>query len=105
MGQYFPKPYEPFDGDINVRADLSNYGTKADLENATEIDTSKVAEKLDKITHTKVLVKKLNYNAKITEIENKIPSTRSLAKTSSLTSVENKIPSISSLVKETDYNV
>ena len=105
MGQYFPKPYEPFDGDINVRADLSNYGTKADLENATEIDTSKVAEKFDKITHTKVLVKKLNYNAKITEIENKIPSTRSLAKTSSLTSVENKIPSISSLVKETDYNV
>ena len=50
MGQYFPKPYEPFDGDINVRADLSNYGTKADLENATEIDTSKVAEKFDLVS-------------------------------------------------------
>ena len=25
MGQYLPKPYEPFDGDINVNVDLSNY--------------------------------------------------------------------------------
>ena len=23
MGQYFPKPYEPFGGDINVKVDLS----------------------------------------------------------------------------------
>ena len=28
MSQYFPKPYEPFGGDINVKVDLSNYGTK-----------------------------------------------------------------------------
>ena len=28
MIQYFPKPYEPFGGDINVKADLSNFGTK-----------------------------------------------------------------------------
>ena len=32
MSQYFPKPYEPFGGDINVKADLPNYGTKADLK-------------------------------------------------------------------------
>ena len=25
MRQYFPKPYEPFGGDINVKVDLSNY--------------------------------------------------------------------------------
>ena len=25
MSQYFPKPYEPFGGDINVKVDLSNY--------------------------------------------------------------------------------
>ena len=24
MSQYFPKPYEPFGGDINVKVDLSN---------------------------------------------------------------------------------
>ena len=45
--QYFPKPYEPFDGDINVKVDLSNYATKADFKNATGIDTSKLATKSD----------------------------------------------------------
>ena len=47
MSQYFPKPYEPFDGDINVKVDLSNYATKADFKNATGIDTSKLATKSD----------------------------------------------------------
>ena len=28
MSQYFPKPYEPFGGDINVEVDLSNYCNK-----------------------------------------------------------------------------
>ena len=28
MSQYFPKPYEPIGGDINIKADLSNYATK-----------------------------------------------------------------------------
>ena len=32
MRQYFPKPYEPFGGDINVRVDLSSYATKADIK-------------------------------------------------------------------------
>ena len=45
--QYFPKPYEPFDGDINVKVDLSNYATKADFKNAAGIDTSKLATKSD----------------------------------------------------------
>ena len=45
MSQYFPKPYEPFKGDINIKNDLSNYATKADLKNATEIDSSKLALK------------------------------------------------------------
>ena len=26
----FPRPYEPFGGDINVKVDLSNYATKTD---------------------------------------------------------------------------
>ena len=33
MSQYFAKPYEPFGEDINVRVDLSNYATKADIKN------------------------------------------------------------------------
>ena len=32
MSEYFPKPYEPFGGDINVKVDLSNYATKPDLK-------------------------------------------------------------------------
>ena len=32
MSQYFPKPYEPFDGDINVKGDLSNYATNQILK-------------------------------------------------------------------------
>ena len=40
MSQYFPKPYEPFGGDINVKVDLSNYATKTDLKNISHIDVS-----------------------------------------------------------------
>ena len=45
MSQYFPKPYEPFGGDINVKVDLSNYATKADIKNIPHIDTSSFALK------------------------------------------------------------
>ena len=30
MSQYFPKQYEPFSGDINIRVDLSDYATKTE---------------------------------------------------------------------------
>ena len=46
MSQYFPKPYEPFRGDINVKADLYTYARKTALKNATGIDTSKLGVKL-----------------------------------------------------------
>ena len=45
MTQYFPKPYEPFGGDINVKVDLSNYATKIDLKNISHIDVSSYALK------------------------------------------------------------
>ena len=45
MSQYFPKPYEPFGGDINVRVDLSNYATKTDIKNISHVDTSSFALK------------------------------------------------------------
>ena len=50
MSQYFPKPYKPFGGDINVKPDLSKYATKSDLKNATGIDTSKLAAKSDLVS-------------------------------------------------------
>ena len=45
MSQYFPKPYEPFGGDINVKVDLSNYATKTDIKNISHIDTSNFTSK------------------------------------------------------------
>ena len=168
--QYFPKPYEPFGGDINVTVDFSNYATKDDIKNITHVDTSSFelktnlanlkteVDKLDidklitfpvdlsKLSNvvkndvvkkvvcdklvakknnidTSGLVKKTDYNTKITEIkdkipdisslatktalttvENKIPSISNLATKTALTTVENKIPSISGLVKKTDYH-
>ena len=50
------------------------------------------------------MVQKTDFNAKVTEIEGKIPSISGLATNSALTAVENKIPDVSSLVKKTDYN-
>ena len=48
-----------------------------------------------KISDTSKLVKKSDYNAKISELENKIPSISGLVTTSALTTVENKTPSVS----------
>ena len=45
MSQCFPKPYEPFGGDINVKVDLSNYTTKADVKNISHLDSSSFALK------------------------------------------------------------
>ena len=40
MSQYFPKPYQHFGEDINVKVDLSNYAKKADIKNISHIHTS-----------------------------------------------------------------
>ena len=45
MSQYFPKPYEPFGRDINVKVHLSNYVTKTDIKNIIHDDTSSFALK------------------------------------------------------------
>ena len=45
MSQYYPKPYEPFGRDINVKVDISNYATKADIKNILHVNTSSFALK------------------------------------------------------------
>ena len=59
MRQYFPKPYEPFGGDINVKVDLSNYATKADIKNISHVDTSRFALKTN-LANLKTEVDKLD---------------------------------------------
>ena len=62
--------------------------------------------KIDKnILDISDLVKKTDFNAKITEVEGKIPNITGLATNSVLTAIENKIPDVSSLVKKTDYDI
>ena len=59
MSQYFPKPYEPFGGDINVKVDLSIDATKADIKNILHVDTSSFALKTN-LANLKTEVDKLD---------------------------------------------
>ena len=79
MSQHFPKPYEPFGGDINVKVVLSNYATRADIKNISHVDTSSFAPKtnlatlrkevdkldIDKLMPVPVDLSKLSYVVKI----------------------------------------
>ena len=130
MSQFFPTPYGPFGGDINVKVGLSNYATKVGIKNILPVDTSSFELKMnltnlktevDKLDIDKLVpvptdlsklsnvvkndvIKKTDYNSKITEIEGKIPDISNLATKTALNTVENKIPDTSGLVKNSDFN-
>ena len=72
------------------------------VEKVNNTDTSMTQTKQleNKIPNTTGLIKKTDYNVKITEIEGKVPSISGLATNTPLTAVEEKIPNVSSLVKE-----
>ena len=46
MSEYFPEP-KSVGGGVKVELDLSNYATKANFKNATGVDASKFAKKVD----------------------------------------------------------
>ena len=122
MSQYFPKPYEPFSGDINVKVDLSNYAIKADIKNISHVDTSSFALKtnlanlkteVDKLDIDKLapvptdlmklsnvvknVVKKDAYNKLVTKVDN-IDTSGFVLKTKHDTDkseLKNKIPDVS----------
>ena len=97
MSQYFP-PYNNSSNNIKVELDLSNYATKDDVKNITHVDVSSFASKtnlaalkseVDKIDADKLktaptdlakltnaiendVVKKTDYNTKVTSIEAQI---------------------------------
>ena len=128
MSQYFPKPYEPFGGDINVKVDYSNYAKKADIKNISHADISNFALKtnlanskteVDKLDVDKLVpvpadssklsdvinndvVKKDVYNKLVTKVNN-IDTSRFILKTmydTDKSELENKIPDTSGLVKK-----
>ena len=132
MSKYFPKPYEPFGGDINVKVDLSNYATKKDIKNITHVDTSSFALKtnlanlkseVDKLDIEKLVpvpvdlsklsdvvkndvIKKAEYNKLVNKVNN-IDTSRFILKTkydADKIELEKKIPDTSNLIKKSDYN-
>ena len=129
MSQYFPKPYESFSGDVNVKVDLSNYATKTDIKNIAYIDTSSFTSKsnlaslktevdklldIDKLVPAPVDLSKLSDVVK-NDVAQKIAYAELIAKVNSIdtsafvlkadkSELENKTPNTSGLVKKTDYN-
>ena len=88
-----------------VPADLSKLSNVVHNEvvKKTEYD-AKIKNIEDKIPDISNLATKSNLNRKINEVKNKIPSITGLATTFALTAVENEIPSTNNLVKKTDYD-
>ena len=80
MSQYFPKPYEPFGWDINVKVDLSNYVTKDDIKNITHVDTSNFAIKTN-LTNLKTEVDKLDID-KLKSLPNNLNNLKTKVETS-----------------------
>ena len=132
MSQYFPKPFRSFGGNINVKVDLSNYATKADIKNISHVDTSSFALKtnlaslktevdkldIDKLVPVPVdlsklsdvvkndVVKKTVYDKLVAKV-NSIDTSGFVLKTkydTDKSEIENKIPDTSGLVKKTDYD-
>ena len=132
MSQYLPKPYEPFGRNINVKVDLSNYATKADIKIISHVDTSSFTLKtnlasfktevdkldIDKLVPVPVdlsklsdvvkndVVKKTVYDKLVAKVNN-IDTSRFVLKSkydANKSELENKIPDTSGPVKKTDYN-
>ena len=59
MSKFYPKPYKSFGRNNNVKVDLSNYSTKADMKNISHIDTSSFALKTN-LANLKTEVDKLD---------------------------------------------
>ena len=60
MSQYFPKPFNSQFGDsIKTKIDLSNYATKTDIKNISQVDTSSFALKTN-LANLKTEVGKLD---------------------------------------------
>ena len=49
MSQYFPKPYEPFGGDINVKVDLSDMQQKQILKIFHMLNLANLKSEVDKL--------------------------------------------------------
>ena len=98
MSQYFPKPYKPFGGDIDVTVNLSNYPTKDDIKNITYVGTSSFALKTN-LANLKTEVDKLDID-KLATVPVDLSKLSNVVKNDVVTKVDNI--DTSGLVKKTD---
>ena len=106
MSQYFPKPYEPFGGDINVKVDLSNYATKTDLKDISHIDISNFALKSN-LANLKTEVDKLDID-KLTPVPNDLAKLRNVVKNDVINEYNELVTKVDNIditnfVKKTKY--
>ena len=128
MSKFYPKPYEPFGGDINVTVDLSNYAVQTNFKNVAHVDTSSFASttnlatlktEVDKLDIAKLVpvptdlsklsnvvkndvVKETLYDKLITKVNNSDTSDFVLKSKydTDKTELENKIPNKTDLLKK-----
>ena len=74
--QYFPQPFRSFGRNVNVKVDLSNFATKADIKNISHVDTSSFALKTN-LANLKTEVDKL-------DIDKLVPVPTDLSKLSNI---------------------
>ena len=127
MSEHFWEP-KSFGRKVQVESDISNYATKTDFKNATGIDTSSFAKKVD-LANLKSDVDKLdmyklkNVPANLSNLKNKVdklvPIPIDLSKLSNIVNnnvvkkdaynakiknIEDKIPDITNLTTKTTLN-
>ena len=86
------------------KIDTTGFVLKTTYDTDKSDSEKKISDTAKKVPATSNLAKTAVLNAKITEIESRIPSIAGLVTNSALTAVENKISHVSSLVKKTNYN-
>ena len=132
MSEYFPEP-KSSGGRAKIELDLSNYVTKADLKNATGVDTSNFARKLDlarlksnvgrldidKLKNVPTNLSNLKSNVDKLAVDKIIPVPADLSKLSDVVkndvvkkhlhnakikNIEDKVPNITKLATNTTLN-
>ena len=78
MSQYFPKPYEPFGEDINVKVDLSIYVANTDLKYISHVDASSFALKSN-LASLKTEIDKLDFD-ELTPVPNDLAKLSNVVK-------------------------
>ena len=116
MSEYFPEP-KSLEGKGKIELDLSNYTAKVDFKNATAVDTSKFAKKvnlanlksnvdkldIDKLKNVPSALSSLKSKVDELDVDKLVPVSVDLSKPSDVVK-NDKIPDITKLTTKTTLN-